>query len=188
MKTRIKAFTDSSELLPYNTSVVATIRTQDNEPVYSKLYPYPMGVSDFVNKEIKDLLKNGIIRSSRSPNISMILSNLGKAKYFTTLDLKAGYDQITHAEQDREKTSFSVNGEKYEFCRLPFSLKNSPSIFQRTIDDVLPEQIGKTCYVYVDDALISSETVSDHVKYIDWVLKSLNEANTKVSRKKTKFF
>jgi len=47
------------------------------------------------------------------PNISMILGNLGKAKYFTTLDLKSGYHQITLAERDREKTFFFVNGEKY---------------------------------------------------------------------------
>jgi len=93
--------------------------------------PIPMGASDFVNREIKDLLR--IIRPSRSPynnpmrvigkkgtdaarspnkrlvvdfrklnlktiadrylmpNINMILSNLGRAKFFTTLDLKSGY-------------------------------------------------------------------------------------------------
>jgi len=42
------------------------------------------------------------------PNISMILGNLGKAKYFTTLDLKSGYHQITLAERDREKTSLTL--------------------------------------------------------------------------------
>jgi len=81
------------------------------------------------------------------PNIYMILGNLGKARYFTTLDLKSGYHQITLAERDREKTSFSVNGGKHEFRRLPFGLKNAASIFQGTIDDILREQIGKFCYV-----------------------------------------
>jgi len=170
---RIKAFPTSNEALPFNTSVIATIRTEDNEPVYSRLYPYPTGVADFVNNEIAQLLKDGIIRPSRSaynspawvvdkkgldasgnknrrlvidfrklnertvadrypmPSIPMILANLGKAKFFTTLDLKSGYHQIYLAERDREKTSFSVNGGKYEFCRLPFGLKNAGSIFQR---------------------------------------------------------
>ncbi|KAH8384332.1 hypothetical protein KR093_001934, partial [Drosophila rubida] len=63
---RIKAFSTSNEALPFNTSVVATIRTEDNEPVYSKLYPYPNGVSDFVNNEISQLLEGGIIRPSKS--------------------------------------------------------------------------------------------------------------------------
>lgn len=35
--------------------------------MYSNLYSYPMGVADFVNNEIKQLLDDGIIRSSRSP-------------------------------------------------------------------------------------------------------------------------
>lgn len=76
------------------------------------------------------------------PNISIILGNLGKAFYFSTLDLKSGYHQIILAELDRENTSFSVNGGKYEFKRLPFGLKNAASNFQITIDDILQEQIG----------------------------------------------
>ena len=60
-------FADPDEALPYNTSVVATIQTVDDNPVYSKLYPYPVGLSEFVNKEIKELVENGIIRPSTSP-------------------------------------------------------------------------------------------------------------------------
>lgn len=62
----IKAFSTSNEALPFNTSVVATIRTEDNEPVFTRLYPHPMRVTDFVNNEIKQLLEQGIIRPSRS--------------------------------------------------------------------------------------------------------------------------
>jgi len=54
---RKKAFAYPNEALPHNASVVATIRTVDEEPIYAKLYPYPMGAADFVNGEIQDLLK-----------------------------------------------------------------------------------------------------------------------------------
>lgn len=64
---RKQVFSHSNDALPFNTSIIATIRTETNEPVYSKLYPYPMGAADFVNTEIKQLLKDGIIRPSRSP-------------------------------------------------------------------------------------------------------------------------
>lgn len=230
IESRLGVFANPDEALPFNTNIVATIRTTDNEPIYTKLYPYPMGVADFVNNEVRDLLKNGIIKPSRSPynnpvwvvdkkgtdeqgntkkrlvidfrklnrkttddkypipDVTMILANLGKAKYFTTLDLKSGFHQISLAEHDREKTAFSVGSGKYEFCRLPFGLKNAPSIFQRAIDDVLRDQIGKICYVYVDDVIIFSENEEDHVKHIAWVLDRLFEANMRVSREKSNFF
>lgn len=60
-------FADANEALPFNTNVVATIRTTHDDPVYLMHYPYPVGVSDLVNKEIEDMLKSGIIRPSRSP-------------------------------------------------------------------------------------------------------------------------
>lgn len=105
------------------------------------------------------------------PNITMILSNL--------VDL---------AERDREKSAFSVNGGKYEFCRLPFGLKNVASIFQRTIDDVLRGQSGKSCYVYVDVVIIFSENEKDHVRHVDWVLKSFLGANMRVAHEMSQFF
>lgn len=230
IKKRSQAFADPNESLPYNTNVVARIRTKHEEPIYSKMYPYPMGVVDFVNNEIKELLRNGIIRRSTSPynnpiwvvdkkgidefgnknkrlvvdfrklnentiddkypipNVISILSNMGHAQYFTTLDLKSGFHQIELAERDREKTAFSVSNGKYEFCRLPFGLKNAPSIFQRAIDDILREKIGKSCFVYVDDVIIYSESKEQHIKDIDWVLKSLHDANMRVSVDKSKFF
>jgi len=53
---------------------------------------------------------------------SVILSNLGKAKYFSTIDLESGFHQILMREADIEKTSFSINNGKYEFLRMPFGL------------------------------------------------------------------
>lgn len=46
-----------------------------------------------------------------------------------------------------EKTPFSINGGKYEFCRIPFRLKNAGSLIQRAIDDVLREQLGTSMKV-----------------------------------------
>lgn len=81
-----------------------------------------------------------------------------------------------------------VNGGKYEFCRLPFGLKNAGSIFQRAIDDVLREHIGKICYVHVDDVIIFSESEADHLRHIELILKCFIDANMRVFQEKTKFF
>lgn len=92
------------------------------------------------------------------------------------------------AERDREKTAFSINNGKYEFCRLAFGLKNGPSIFQRAIDDVLRDEIGKSCHVYIDDIIIFSDSEQKHIDDIDRILKKLYQANMRVSLEKSKFF
>lgn len=223
-------FANPNEALPFNTKISATIKTKDQEPIYSKYQSYPISMIEFVNKEVKELLKNGIIRPSRSPynspvwvvdkkgtdelgkpnkrlvfdytklnsktipdkypipDPSVILSNLGKSKFFTTLDLKSGFHQINLAEHDRKKTAFSVNNGKYEFCRLPFGLKNAPSIFQRAIDDVLRDEIGKSCHVYIDDIIIFSDSEQKHIDDIQNILLKLYHANMRVSLEKSKFF
>jgi len=50
---RKKAFSASHEALPFNTAVTVTIRTVDNETMYSRAYPNHRGVSVFVNNEVK---------------------------------------------------------------------------------------------------------------------------------------
>lgn len=122
------------------------------------------------------------------PNTSVILSNLGKSRYFTTLDIESGFHHILLRESDREKTAFSTNTGKYEFNRLPFGLKNAPSIFQCTINNILEEFIGKICYVYIDDVIIFSETEEQHMIDTRNIMQTLINANMKISSKKSKFF
>ena len=68
-----------------------------------------------------------------------------------------------------------------------FRLKNGPSIFQRVIDDVLRVEIGKTCYVYMDDVIIFGKNLTDHLINLDKILKLLNEANLNVQLDKSEF-
>ena len=224
------AFADPNESLPFNTNVKATIKTKTEDPVYTRGYPYPTSATDFVNNEVKNLLKNGIIQKSYSPfnspihivskkgldkngkrnlrmvvdfrklnenttpdrypipDPSVILSNLGQNNFFSTLDLKSGYHQIELDEKDRQKTAFNINNGKFEFCRLPFGLRNAPSIFQRAIDDVLREFIGKICYVYIDDIIIFSKSEDQHIKDIEKILCTLKTAGMRISAEKSKFF
>lgn len=61
-----------TKFLPFNTNIIAEIRTTTDQPIWTKQFPYPMLSADFVDREIKKLLMNGIIRPSRSPYNSPI--------------------------------------------------------------------------------------------------------------------
>ncbi|CDJ50410.1 F15O4.13, related [Eimeria brunetti] len=63
------------------------------------------------------------------PPIQTIVEMLGGAKYFSTLDLEAGFHQIRMAKEDRWKTAFrSVLG-LHEYRVMPFGLKGAPDTF-----------------------------------------------------------
>jgi len=222
-------FADPDTKLAYTTKVVGEIRTSSDSPVYGKHYPYPASLRQEVEKQINEMLEDGIIRPSRSPynapvwvvpkksgqseekkyrlvidyrklndvtisdrypipEIGEIIAQLGDNKYFSVLDLKSGFHQIPLKDTDIEKTAFAVNGGKYEFTRLPFGLKNSPSIFQRALDDILREYIGKICYVYVDDIIVFSKNEVEHGQNLEKVFSTLQNANMRVQIEKCHFF
>lgn len=121
------------------------------------------------------------------PEINEVLAQLGSNKWFSVIDLKSGFHQIALKEEDMEKTAFSVNNAKYEFTRLPFGLRNSPAIFQRALDDILREHIGKTCYVYIDDIIIFGSDEQDHLNNLEVIFNTLQKANVKVQLNKCEF-
>lgn len=121
------------------------------------------------------------------PNIDSILDKLGRAQYFTTLDLAKGYHQILVKEEDREKTAFVTPHGLYEFVRMPFGLKNAPATFQRLMNEILRDYINKNCVVYLDDILIFSTSLTEHIKNIGDIFKVLEGKNLKIQIDKCNF-
>ncbi len=107
------------------------------------------------------------------PRINEILSRLGKAKYFTTLDLYRGYLHVEMAEEDKAKTAFQTPRGLWQFKVMPFGLRNAPATFQRLMDDVLGEAYWTWAMAYLDDIVIYSDTVEDHVRHVRDVLDRL---------------
>ena len=111
------------------------------------------------------------------PNISDILDKLGRSQYFTTLDLASGFHQIAMHPNSIEKTAFSVENGHYEFLRMPFGLKNAPATFQRLMDNVLKDLQGKICLVYMDDIIVFSTSLQEHISNLKAVFQKLKESN-----------
>ena len=62
----------------------------------------------------------------------------------------------------------------YEFEVMPFGLCNAPATFQRLMECVLHSLIGKSCLVYLDDALVLSKNLEEHLENLEAVLDQLN--------------
>ena len=122
------------------------------------------------------------------PNIDSLFDKLGRAQYFTVLDLAKGFHQILVDEKDRAKTAFSTPQGHYEYKRMPFGLKNAPARFQRIMNHVLRDFINKICVVYFDDILIFSTSITEHVDSINKIFKKLKDFNLKIQIDKCKFF
>lgn len=121
------------------------------------------------------------------PNINEILDKLGRSMYFSTIDLASGFHQIEVHEKDIQKTAFSVDNGHYEFVRMPFGLKNAPSTFQRVMDNILREHIGVRCLVYMDDIIVFSTSLQEHLVNLTKIFETLRKFNMKIQLDKSEF-
>ncbi len=122
------------------------------------------------------------------PRIPDLLNALGQAKYISTLDLPSAFHQCEISEVDKHLTAFTVGSTKYQFTKIPFGLQSSPAFFARIINSVLYEEIGTQCLAYMDDIIVYSTTVEEHLRALDNVLGKLTEANIKIKVEKCRFF
>ena len=122
------------------------------------------------------------------PRIDDLLDRLGQARHFTTLDLASGYHQIAVKEDDIPKTAFRTQRGQFEFVVMPFGVTNAPSTFQRMMNMLFKNELDNFVLVYLDDILIFSKTLEDHIQHIRQALEKLKEAKLYARLHKCAFF
>ncbi|KAL4089366.1 hypothetical protein QTP88_024412 [Uroleucon formosanum] len=131
-------------IIPYNLMFKILLNNQ--------ILPY--GQKEEIAKQVGEMQRDGIITPSDSPwNAPLMIvpkksDDLGKAKYFTCLDMASGYHQIKLHPDDREKRGFSTDQGHFEFQRICFGLKGAPATFQRLMNQVFTGLNGINAFVY----------------------------------------
>ena len=148
---------------------------------------FPRAADDHHDDRYNSCLRH-IKDSYPLPRMDECIDSLGEATIFTTLDAYSGYWQMPVRESDRHKTAFVCHAGTYQYTRMPFGLTNAPASFQRALDFILTKYKWKTCLVYLDDVIIYSKSVEDHIRHVDEILECLAAAGVTLKMKKCKFF
>ncbi|KAL3504668.1 hypothetical protein ACH5RR_034509 [Cinchona calisaya] len=121
------------------------------------------------------------------PLIEELLDELFGAKWFSKIDLRAGYLQIRVKEGDEYKTAFKTHEVLYEFRVMPFGLTNTPATFQSLMNEIFKDELRKTILVFFDDILVFSPDLENHKKHLKNVFEILKKNQLVAKKSKCTF-
>lgn len=122
------------------------------------------------------------------PRIDDILDSLGNAKYFSVIDLNAGFHQVPIAPESRPITSFSFDNSHHQWKVLPFGLSVSPNSFSRMMSTIFRGVPLDTCFLYIDDIIVIGRSKKHHLKNLRTVFERCRKYNLKLNPHKCQFF
>nr|CAD1823079.1 unnamed protein product [Ananas comosus var. bracteatus] len=159
-----------------------------------------------LRKQLDELFKDGLIRSSKAPFgapvhfqkkydgslrlcvdyralnkatiknkypiqlIADLFDQLGKVRYFSKLDLRSGYWYGA-----------------FEFLVMPFGLTNAPATFCTLMNNLFHDYLDKFVVIYLDDIVVYSKTLEEHVEHLHIVFRTLKEHSLYVKKEKCYF-
>ena len=97
------------------------------------------------------------------PRIDQLVDATAGHPQMSFLDAFQGYHQIPLALEDQEKTTFVTPAGNYHYKVMSFGLKNVGSTYQRMMTRMFEPQLGRSIEIYVDDMVVKSKVVSEHL-------------------------
>lgn len=99
------------------------------------------------------------------PIFDEIVDELSGAALFTKLDHKSGYHQIRMKEGEEYKTAFQTHHGHYEYKVMSYGLTGAPATFQSVMNTVLKPLLRKCVVVFIDDILVYSRNMDEHLQH-----------------------
>ena len=127
-----------------------------------------------------------VISNYPLPTIDSILAHFNGCKFFSTIDLRSGYNHICLTKEAVEKTALVTYKGKWIFHSLPFGIKIGHSVFSYVLGKVLA-QCTEFVLNYWHDIMIFSKIWQDHLCHLEEVVKCLQDADLKFKHSKCEF-
>lgn len=126
------------------------------------------------------------IDSNPIPPIESIFQFLGRAKFFTVIDLNKSYYQLPLHPKSKHLTAFNTGWQLFHWNVVPFGLATGGQRLMSTLDRLFANVKFKFMLHFIDDIFIYSENLLDHEKHVKQVLEILQSANLTVNPDKLK--
>ncbi|KAM1100354.1 hypothetical protein ACFX2B_006762 [Malus domestica] len=121
------------------------------------------------------------------PLIDRLIDSTVRCELLSFMDAYLGYNQILMNPPDQEHTAFTTDRGLYCCKVMPFSLKNAGATYQRLVNSMFAEQIGKSMEVYVDDMLVKSKHADQHITNLSETFTILKRYRMRLNPNKCSF-
>ena len=121
------------------------------------------------------------------PRIDQIVDSTAGCETLSFLDAYSGYHQIRMKESDQLATSFITPFGMYCYVTMPFGLRNAGATYQRCMNHVFGEHIGRTVEAYVDDIVVKMRKASDLLSDLEVTFRCLKTKGVKLNPEKCVF-
>ena len=122
------------------------------------------------------------------PRIDDVLDSLSGAEIFSCVDCTSGYHQVDLDEETSEMCAFSTRKGHYQYMKLPMGLRGSGMTFQKMVTLLLSGMLHTEALAYLDDCVLFSKSISQHMGTLEEVLKRFSDANLKLKPRKCQLF
>ncbi|KAE8211114.1 hypothetical protein CF319_g9362 [Tilletia indica] len=137
--------------------------------------------------DYRQLNANTVSDSYPLPTTDAIFNSLAGKRIYSSLDAIRGYHKLPVREEDRWKTAFTCHRGLYQYKTIPFGLRNAPAVFQRLMDTLLGELRWKVAVIYIDDVVVATRDMDEHVRALDILLSRATRVGLKFSPAKCTF-
>ncbi|XP_073138783.1 uncharacterized protein [Henckelia pumila] len=121
------------------------------------------------------------------PRIDQLVDSTSGYELLCFMDAYQGYHQIPLAREDQDKVNFVMSGGTFCYVVMPFGLKNAGATYQRMMDRVFKNQLGRNVEVYVDDILVKSRTRNHFIPDLEETFGTLRRYGLKLNPAKCVF-